>query len=73
MVLCVAAVLDIVVLLEGLIRQSEFNDQSMWSVLAAGADVYFLVYILAARRVRHAFAEFPAPAAARETVHPAES
>jgi hypothetical protein len=59
--LAVSAVLDIALLSLMLIRQGEINDQSLLSVLAAVVDVYFLVYILAARRVRHAFAEFPAP------------
>jgi Protein of unknown function (DUF2919) len=60
-VLAVAAILDMILLLVGLIRHGEINDQSMWSVFALGADLYFVAYILAARRVRHAFAEFPPP------------
>jgi hypothetical protein len=70
-VLCVAAVLDMVLLLIGLLRQTELNDQSIWSIFAAGADLYFLLYILAARRVRDAFAEFPPPLAAPEPAGPA--
>jgi hypothetical protein len=31
------------------------------SLLAAAVDAYFLLYILLARRVRDAFAEFPLP------------
>jgi hypothetical protein len=57
--LVAAAVLDIVLLAIGLIRQGEINDASLMSLFAAVVDGYFLVYILAARRVRHAFAEFP--------------
>lgn len=34
-------------------------------LLAAAFDIYFLVYILATRRVRDAFADFPLPAPAR--------
>jgi len=59
--LAVAAILDIILLSIALIRQGEINDQSLWSLFAAAGDLYFLVYILAARRVRHAFSEFPAP------------
>ncbi|MGO9988178.1 MAG: DUF2919 family protein [Steroidobacteraceae bacterium] len=72
-VLAVAAALDIVLLIIGLIRQGEINDQPMWSVFAAVADVYFLTYILAVRRVRDAFAEFPAPLNVPESAGPAES
>jgi hypothetical protein len=73
MVLTVAGVLDIAVLSIGLVRQGEINDQRMWSAFAVAADLYFLVYILAARRVRHALAEFPPPLTAPEPTHPAES
>jgi hypothetical protein len=59
--LAVSAALDIALLLTALVRQGEVNDQSLLSLIAAVVDVYFLVYILAARRVRHAFSEFPAP------------
>jgi hypothetical protein len=58
-VLAVSAVLDIALLTMALIRQGEINDQSIWSLVAAGGDLYFLIYILAARRVRHALLEFP--------------
>jgi hypothetical protein len=47
----------------GAIRQGEISDQSLLSLIAAVADLYFLVYILAARRVRDAFSEFPPPLA----------
>lgn len=59
--LAVSAILDIIVSMIALIRQGEINDQSLLSLMAAAIDLYFLVYILAARRVRHAFSEFPAP------------
>lgn len=58
--LIASAVLDIALLSISLIRHGEINDQSMWSLSAALADLYFLVYVVAARRVRHAFSEFPA-------------
>jgi hypothetical protein len=59
----VSAVLDIALLVVGAIRQGEISDQSLLSLIAAVADLYFLVYILAARRVRDAFSEFPPPLA----------
>jgi hypothetical protein len=61
LVLGAAAVLDIALSLIGLVRRSEIDAHWMGSVCAVAADLYFLAYILANRRVRHAFAEFPAP------------
>ena len=60
-VLAVSALLDIGLLAIALIRQGEINEQTIWSLIAAAVDLYFVAYILAARRVRHAFLEFPAP------------
>jgi len=60
LVLGVAAVLDIALSLMGLTRQGDIDGQWMGSVCAATVDLYFLVYIMADRRVRHAFEEFPA-------------
>jgi hypothetical protein len=59
--LAVSAVLDIALSSIALIRQGDINDQSLLSLFAAVFDLYFLVYIITARRVRHAFSEFPAP------------
>ena len=70
-VLAVSAVLDMALLSIALIRRGEINDQSLLSLFAAVLDGYFLVYILAARRVRHAFAEFPAPLDSPALVAPA--
>jgi hypothetical protein len=67
-ILAVAAVLDIALLLMSLIRQWEINDQALWSIFAVAIDGYFLAYILVARRVRDAFAEFPAPLAPPDSV-----
>jgi hypothetical protein len=53
------------------VRQQEINDQALLSACAAAIDVYFLVYILMARRVRLAFSEFPAPLGAPDPVKPA--
>lgn len=70
MFLAVSAVLDVALLLVGVIRQEEINEQSLLSLIAAVVDLYFLVYILAARRVRHAFSEFPAPLDPPDSVKP---
>lgn len=69
--LAVSAVLDIALLSISLIRQGEVNDQALLSLFAAAVDLYFLVYILAARRVRDAFSEFPAALAPADPVNPA--
>jgi hypothetical protein len=47
------------------------NDQALLSAGAAVIDVYFLVYILTARRVPLAFSEFPAPLGTPDPVKPA--
>ena len=60
-VLAASAILDVALLAIAMIKQGEINEQSIWSLIAAAGDLYFLIYILAARRVRHAFLEFPAP------------
>jgi hypothetical protein len=60
-ILAIVAILDIALLLISLTRRWEINDQALYSVFAMVIDAYFLVYILVARRVRHAFADFPAP------------
>jgi hypothetical protein len=69
--LAVSAFLDMALLLIALIRQGEINDQSLLSLIAAVVDLYFLVYILAARRVRHAFSEFPPPLDPPDSIKPA--
>jgi hypothetical protein len=70
-VLAASALLDVALLAISLIRQGEINEQSIWSLIAALVDLYFLVYILAARRVRHAFSEFPVPLDSPGPVTPA--
>jgi hypothetical protein len=69
--LAVSAFLDMALLLIALIRQGEINDQSLLSLIVAVVDLYFLVYLLAARRVRHAFSEFPSPLDPPDSVKPA--
>jgi hypothetical protein len=59
--LAASAILDIVLLLIAPIRDGGIDDRSLFSLFAAGVDVYFLVYLISARRVRQVFAEFPAP------------
>jgi Protein of unknown function (DUF2919) len=66
--LAVAAVLDMALIGIALIRQADVSDLSLLSLVAAAVDAYFLAYILAARRVRQAFSEFPAPVAPPESV-----
>jgi amino acid transporter len=57
--LAVSAILDIGLQAIAAIRQGEINNLSLLSAATAVVDLYFLVYILAARRVRHVFSEFP--------------
>jgi hypothetical protein len=59
--LAVSAGLDIALLAIPFLEQRELTDHQLISLFAMIVDLYFLIYILAARRVRHAFAEFPAP------------
>jgi hypothetical protein len=59
MILAAAAIIDIIRVLLAAMRRGEIDDQSLLSLVAAAIDLYFLVYVLAARRVRHAFSEFP--------------
>jgi len=57
--LAVAAVLDLILSVAPLARIGELNDQTVPSLFAGAADVYFLLYILLARRVRDTFCDFP--------------
>ena len=64
MLLAIAALLDVCLSLMTPIRQGAGSHQALLFVVGAGIDVYFLLYVLLARRVRDTFAEFPAPLAA---------
>jgi len=64
--LATAAGLDLVLSLISLIRQGDFDDQSPSSWVVAALDLYFLIYVLAARRVRDTFADL-APAFGRRS------
>jgi hypothetical protein len=59
-ILVVAAILDCAASIgsSGIIG-GDIADLNAWLLLAAAFDIYFLVYILATRRVRDAFADFP--------------
>jgi hypothetical protein len=59
--LAVSAILDIALQVIAAIRQGEINNLSLLYAAAAVVDLYFLAYILTARRVRHVFGEFPDP------------
>jgi hypothetical protein len=58
-----SAGLDLGLTMLTLLRAGEIDEQGVWSLLSAAIDAYFLFYVLAARRVRDTFAEFPAPEA----------
>jgi hypothetical protein len=69
MFLGVAAALDIALLLAAFIRERDNSDLPLSSLFAAAVDMYFLLYILVAKRVRDAFSEFPAPFEPSESVN----
>jgi hypothetical protein len=57
--LAAAAVIDCGLAMYALTRDGDITDLSLPSLIGAGFDLYFLLYILAARRVRDTFADFP--------------
>jgi hypothetical protein len=60
--LAVAALLDMLLsILISPLRLGELGDRSALPLLTALIDLYLLVYVLAARRVRDVFADFPQP------------
>jgi Protein of unknown function (DUF2919) len=59
--LAVSAGIDSALTLLHLIGPTEFGDQAAVSLGAEFTDLYFLAYILFARRVRDAFTDFPPP------------
>jgi hypothetical protein len=59
--LAVSAGIDAALTLLHLTRLTELSDQMAISIVAGFADLYFLAYILFARRVRDAFTDFPPP------------
>lgn len=61
-ILAVAAILDCAALSVGSgIIGGDISDVAAGPVVAAMFDIYFLVYLLATRRVRDVFADFPPP------------
>lgn len=58
--LAVSAMLDFVLLSISIVRHGGIHDGTLVSLVAAVIDLYFLVYILSARRLRDSLAEFPA-------------
>jgi hypothetical protein len=60
MLLALSAAVDIALPVLAQLVQRQISDQFVLTLFASGVDVYFLAYILAARRVRDTFADFPA-------------
>ena len=58
--LALSAAVDIALPIASQLWQRQITDQFVVTLFASGVDVYFLVYILAARRVRDTFLDFPA-------------
>jgi hypothetical protein len=62
LLLAAAAMLDVALTLSGPFwRRGGFEMLSVWEVVAAVFDLYFLIYVLASRRVRDVFCDFPEP------------
>ena len=59
--LAAAAMIDCGVSTYAIGRNGDINDQSLPVLLGLALDLCFLLYILAARRVRDTFAHFPLP------------
>jgi hypothetical protein len=59
--LALSAAVDLALPIVSQLVQRQITDQFIVTLFASGVDVYFLAYILAARRVRDTFLDFPAP------------
>lgn len=57
--LALSGILDLVLSSISIVRQGGIHDGTIVPLVAAVIDLYFLVYILSAQRLRDAFAEFP--------------
>jgi amino acid transporter len=57
--LALSGILDLVLLSISIVRQGGLHDGTLVPLVAAVIDLYCLVYILSARRLRDAWAEFP--------------
>lgn len=60
-ILAVSAVVDIALPLLSQLSQRQITDKFILTLFGSGVDIYFLVYVLAARRVRDTFLDFPLP------------
>jgi hypothetical protein len=60
--LAAAAVIECGLSTYAFVRNGDVTDQSLPSLVSIAIDVYFLLYILLARRVRDTFAQFPVTA-----------
>lgn len=60
-ILALSAAVDIALPIASQLAQRQITDQFVVTLFASGVDVYFFMYILAARRVRDTFLDFPAP------------
>jgi hypothetical protein len=67
-ILALSAAVDIALPIASQLWQRQITDQFVVTLFASGVDVYFLVYILAARRVRDTFLDFPAPLKSTKSV-----
>jgi hypothetical protein len=57
---------DIAISARDLIPFTGIDDQTLLPIASIVADVYFLIYVLAARRVRDTFSDFPLPLEANQ-------
>jgi hypothetical protein len=58
--LALSAAVDIALPIVSQLAQRQITDQFVVTLFASGIDLYFIAYILAARRVRDTFQDFPA-------------
>jgi hypothetical protein len=63
--LVASAVIDLGLSMLAPMRLAEISDQTLLSIGASVVDLFFLVYFLAARRIKDTFAEFPLPLESR--------
>jgi Protein of unknown function (DUF2919) len=61
LILVISALLDLALVVDSAFRHTELDGQAGLGLLTGVFDLYFLVYVLAARRVRDVFSDFPAP------------
>lgn len=59
LLVAIAAGLDLALTVVPLIRAGEINDAAVLSAIAGVIDLFFLAYVLFARRIRDTFSDFP--------------